>query len=344
MKIGIGLPISHQGVYLPSPFAGPQELVQLAQEAESLGFYSGWGLDFMTPRTDEQMTPGKQPQWHEIIVSLSYLAAVTKKLRLGTASVQLPLRDPFLLAKQAATLDVFSNGRFMLGLGLGTLRTEFLKLRPGDRKIHRGRLFVESIEAMHAFMKDDSVTRDGEFYACDQVCMLPKPIQDPFPLYLAGTTDDTPNRIAKWGSGWLLSRKQLASIDERLDALDDALSAVGRQRSEIDLVITKGLCLGRSREEAFERFYASGIPAKMDEKAEEIGITDKPSSDINRVLEQNLIGTPADIIEQLQPAIEKGINHCVLYYYAANDFNEMMDQIRWFGEEVLPHVQFRSNK
>lgn len=338
MKIGLGLPIAHQGVYLPSPFAGPTELVRIAQEAERLGFYSGWGLDFMTPRTESQMQPGQQPQWHEILISLSFLAAKTKTLRLGTASLQIPLRDPFLLAKQAATLDVFSNGRFMLGVGLGTLRTEFLKLRPRDHAMHRGRLFLESIEAMHALFTQDRVTRSGEYYACEDVCLLPKPVSNRFPLYLAGTTDDTPRRIAKWGSGWLLSRKQLDSIDERLDALDEALEQESRSRSEIDLVITKGLSIGKTREEAFDRFYKSMIPVKMDEKAAEIGIADRPSADPKRVLEQNLIGTPADIIEQLQPEISKGINQCVLYYYAANTADEMMEQVQWFGEDVLPAI------
>jgi len=336
MKFGIGIPVAHQGEYCPTPFAGPNELVTIVQTAERLGFHSAWGLDFMTPRHDPEAVRGSLPEWYEVLTALTYLAGKTSRIRLGTGALQVPLRDPFLLARQAATLDVLSGGRFMLGVGLGTYRVEFERIRARDKGVHRGQLFVESLEALHRFFSEDIVTFTGKHYSCRDLCMVPKPVQQPFPLYITGTTDDVTNRIAAWGSGWLLSRAQSRKLDERLEQLDRSLAAVGRRRSAIDLVVSKGLSLGRSREEALERFYHSILPTRMDSMATALNVGGKPSEDLAMVFEQNLIGTPDDVIEQLAAVRAKSIDHCILYYFPAPDVRELLDQVQWFGEAVMP--------
>jgi alkanesulfonate monooxygenase SsuD/methylene tetrahydromethanopterin reductase-like flavin-dependent oxidoreductase (luciferase family) len=335
MKFGIAAPTSHQGVYLPSPFASPEEICALVERADALGFHSAWGLDYMTPRGTEDRSPDNQLEWHEILISLAYMAARTKSIRLGTASLQLPLRDPFLLARQAATLDLFSQGRFMLGIGLGTDRTEYVRIRPQDRKIRRGDLFLESIEALYKLLGEEKVTYQGQHYRCEDVSVFPRPVQNPLPLYISGTTDDTPRRIANWGAGWLLSRAQIRKLDERLDSLDIELEKVGRNRNEIDLVVTKGLSIANSREAALEKFYSSVLPRRMDSIAKALGVGEKPSQDLDLVFEQNLIGTPDDILEQLEKLSARGLSHCVLYYFPVSSPQEMMDQMAWFGESVL---------
>jgi len=100
MKFGIGIPVAHQGEYCPTPFAGPNELVTIVQTAERLGFHSTWGLDFMTPRHDPEAVRGSLPEWYEVLTALTYLAGKTSRIRLGTGALQVPLRDPFLLARQ----------------------------------------------------------------------------------------------------------------------------------------------------------------------------------------------------------------------------------------------------
>jgi len=197
MKFGICLPISHQGIYLPTPFAGPDDLVQVARLAERLGFYSAWGVDFVTSWHEPVLPRAQWPEWHELMMSLSFLASHTTKIKLGTASIQMPLREPFMFAKQASTLDVLSKGRVILGVGLGVYRQEYLRLYPRNRGVHRSTLFNEYLEAMHRFLTEDAVTFDGNFYACDQLFLIPKPIQNPFPIYISGTTDETYRRVAK---------------------------------------------------------------------------------------------------------------------------------------------------
>jgi probable F420-dependent oxidoreductase len=339
MKFGVCLPVSHQGVYLPTPFASPDDLIRAAQLAERLGFYSAWGLDFVTSWHEPVLPRSEWPEWHEVMMTLSFLASQTTKIKLGTASIQLPLRDPFMLAKQAGTLDVLSKGRVILGVGLGVYRLEYLRLHPRNRKVHRGTLFDEYLEAMHRFFTEDAVSFDGKYYACDQVCLIPKPVQNPFPIYISGTTDETFKRIAKWSTGWLLSRLQAHEVGRQLELLVPYLESAGRNRKEIDLVVTNGLSLGRTREEATTRFKNSMFVRRMDVVAEildpgstNVQISSKPSEDKTK----NLVGTVDDVIEQVAAIEAKGIDHIVLYYFAVDNVQEMCDQIQWFGESVLP--------
>src|SRR5579872_903595 len=339
MRFGIGIPSSHQGIYLPTPFAGPQEMSRVVELAESLGYYSAWGLDFMTPWDNPIRAASEQPEWHEILVTLAYLAARTTKIRLGTVSLQLPLRNPFIVARQASTLDVLSNGRLMLGVGMGFARIEFLRMYPRD-KSPRGERFGEYLEVMHQFLTRNGVSFEGKYYACDQLCMLPKPVQDPFPLYISGVTDAVFDRLIKYGSGWLLSRAQTHDLDQRLDLLDKHLEKAGRKRGEIDLVAPRGLCIGKTREEAMARFRDSVLPFRMDKTAEVYRTgSKKPSEDDARVLEQNFIGTPNDIIQQINEVRDRKITHCILYFMPVKNVHEMCEQIQLFGESILPHFR-----
>ena len=334
MKIGMALPTSMQGVYLPSPFANSGELTSTIQLAERLGFYSAWVFDFMTPFYERHKAADSTPEWYEAMTSISYLAGVSERIMLGTACIQMPLRDPFLLARQAATLDLLSNGRCLLGVGLGQARSEFTDTRPRDARMHRGRLLEESLEALHRFFNQHAVTLEGECYQCHDLRLTPKPIQNPFPLYIAGRTEDTPKRIAKWGTGWLLSRGQADSVEQRIDSLLPHLEQAKRERNEIDLVLTKGLSLGRTHEKAVARFNASMLPGRTAELSGEFGLGTDVS--MQRHYNQNLIGTPEEVAEQIDQVRQLGIDHLVVMYFATPTSNELQDQLQWFGEEVMP--------
>lgn len=334
MKIGMALPTSMQGVYLPSPFANPGELTATVQLAERLGFYAAWVFDFMTPFYERHKDPDSVPEWYEAMASLCYLAGVSERIMLGTACIQMPLRDPFLLARQAATLDLLSGGRCLLGVGLGQARSEFTDTRPRDARMHRGKLLEESLQALHRFFSEHSVTIAGECYQCNDLRLTPKPVQNPFPLYIAGKTADTPKRIAKWGTGWLLSRGQADSVEERIDSLLPHLEQAQRVRSDIQLVLTKGLCLGRTHEQALARFNASMLPDRTAELSSEFGLGTDVS--MQRHYNQNLIGTPEQVAEQVDQVRRLGIDELVVMYFATPTVGELQDQLQWFGEEVMP--------
>jgi probable F420-dependent oxidoreductase len=333
VKLGIALPTSQQGVYLPTPFAGRTELAAIVKAAERLHLDSAWVLDFMTPVYDRHRAAGARPEWYESMTSLAYLAGVTDRIKLGTACIQLPLRDPFLLARQAATLDVLSGGRVLLGVGLGHLRAEFAGMRPRDRHLHRGALLEESLHALHRFFGEETVTFEGAHYQCHELTLTPRPLQQPFPLYLAGKTEDSLRRLARWGAGWLLSRMQAEGVEERVSSLLPHLERAGRRREDVDIVVTKGLSLGRTHEAALARFRASMLPGRMDEIAAEAGIAGRPSAE--RIYHQNLIGTPDEVAEQLDGIRRQGVDHCILMYFAVDNATELLEQLQWFGEEVV---------
>jgi len=320
-------------------------MIRIAQLAERLGYHSAWGLDSVTPWQDPVPPESDWPQWHETLITLGFVAAQTSRIKLGAACIQLPLRDPFLFAKQISTLDVLSKGRVIAGVGLGVYRIEFLRLNPRGRKIRRGTLFDECLEAMHRFRTEGAVTFEGKYYACDQVCLIPKPVQKPFPIYMSGTTDDTFRRIARWSTGWLLSRTRAHEVAHQLDLLDPHLEAVGRHRSEIDLVVTNGLSLGKSREEATKRFRSSVYVQRQEELAKvldpvstNVTITDTPLEDKTR----NMGGTVDDVIEQVAALQAQGITHCVLFHHAVDNVQAMCAQLQWFAEAIMPRFADRA--
>ena len=130
MRISIGVPTGEEGVYSPVPFAGPKDIVHTAQLCERLGFYAVWGLDLITPGPSMGIKEGEIPNWYEVLLSLAYVASVTEHIKLATGVLVLPQREPVLLAKQVSTLDVLSNGRALLGVGVGSHRDEFVAMFP----------------------------------------------------------------------------------------------------------------------------------------------------------------------------------------------------------------------
>src|ERR1700722_16421880 len=120
MKFSVGLPTGFEGLMHPIPFAEPGDFVRLAQLCEGLGYDSVWGNDHITTQNYvRDLFPGQVPRYYEPIIVMAHIAAATSRLRLGTAVPRLPMHEPVYLAKQVATLDQLSGGRFMLGVGVG---------------------------------------------------------------------------------------------------------------------------------------------------------------------------------------------------------------------------------
>src|SRR5262249_50444617 len=141
----------------------------------------------------------------------------------------------------------------------------------------------------------------------------------------------------RWGAGWLLSRMQAEGVEERVASLLPHLEAEGRTRADIEIVVTKGLSLGRTHEAALARFRASMLPGRMDEIAAESGIGGRPPE--GRLYQQNLIGTPDEVAEQLDRVRRQGVDHCILMYFAVQSAPDLLEQLQWFGEEVASRVR-----
>jgi len=147
----------------PIPFVDPADFVRLAKLCERLGYHSVWGNDHITTQDYvRELFPGKPPSFYELLIVLSFCAAATTTLKVGTAVAVLPMRDPFWLAKQAATIDQLSDGRLVLALGVGAYREEFAAWAPRlAPKARRGDMMDEGLELMRRLFTEPRVTHEG---------------------------------------------------------------------------------------------------------------------------------------------------------------------------------------
>jgi probable F420-dependent oxidoreductase len=172
----------------------------------------------------------------EPMVTLSYLAALTRAVRLGTAMLLLPQRNPVYTAKEVSSLDWLSGGRVDLGVGVGWLQEEFDALNvPWPR---RGRRTDEYLEVLHTLWCDDTSSFVGETYTLPPCEMFPKPIQRPHPpIHIGGETDAALRRAARSGQGWHTFNRSPAELAEGLARLDVFLAEAGRTREELRITV-----------------------------------------------------------------------------------------------------------
>ena len=331
MKFGFPIPNCREGRDNLTGHIGPQDLIELAQECERQGFDAGWANDYLTvPKpTAERFDP--PPSWYESMLSLCAIAVKTERIELGVAIIVMPFREPVLLAKQAITLDHFSKGRLLLGIGLGDSREEFLSIKPKEAKAHRGRMLDQGLEAVSRLLSKPESSFEGEDYAYSGVIFHPRPIQNPLPIYISGHSRTTPPRVAKHAKGWLVSFPSLASFKEDWRLVEEAMSERGRAMSELDVTTTWGMRLDKTREKALSYYKQS-----CQEKLKTSGPKERSESWYR---ENNLIGTPQDVAEFLIGFKNAGATHIVPLHIAADTLPEIRDQLQLFAEEVIPLVR-----
>jgi len=174
-----------------------QELVAISQVCEAEGYDSVWATDHIIMPLELREPYG---QVLEPLTTLGYIAARTEKLRLGTSCVIIAQRNPVLVAKQAATLDVFSKGRVILGLGAGWAEKEFGFLNADFAR--RGRVFDESVRLMKALWSEDVVNFEGKFFRVKDALFLPKPVRKGIPIWIGGNGPTAVGRAIRVGDGW----------------------------------------------------------------------------------------------------------------------------------------------
>lgn len=171
----------------------------------------------------------------EPLVTLTYLGARTSKVRLGTAMLLLPQRNPVYVAKEVSTLDWLSGGRVDLGVGVGWLKEEFDALNvPWG---HRGRRTDEYLEVLRTLWRDDTSAYQGEFFELPACEMYPKPVQQPPPVHIGGETRAALRRAARLGQGWHTFNRSPEQLAAGLAELDEELEEAGRSRSELRVTV-----------------------------------------------------------------------------------------------------------
>jgi probable F420-dependent oxidoreductase len=236
MRLGVTVPNS-------GGLAAGDASVILAVLAEQLGFDSVWVVDHLIlPHRSSQSYPYTRQQgvtlpadWAFLdpLITLAAIASRTERVLLGTGVYLMPLRHPIAAAKAAASLDVLSHGRLLLGVGLGWIKEEYEAL--GLPWEARGRLFDEQIDYVRALWRDAAPEFRGEFWQAGGFGFEPKPVKRTIPLLIGGKNDPARRRAAKRGDGWHLIDMSPDEVREARAALDQDCRAVGRDPAEVPI-------------------------------------------------------------------------------------------------------------
>lgn len=337
MRFSIGLPTCMEGMMYPIPFASSDQIIDIAQYAETLGYHSVWGNDHMTTQRyvrDEYATP---PNFWEILITLATIAANTKTIRVATG-VLVPAmrRDIVVVAKQIATLDQFSGGRLLVGMGVGAYREEFEALNPG-RDAQRGEILEECIQALRMLFSQRVADWNGKYFSFRDVEMYPKPVQSPLPIYVGGNNQNAIRRAAVYGQGWMGAGLPADQLHMHVSRLREIAAENGRDAGSIDIAPQYAACIDSSNELAIRRFRGSQMYKHL---ASLKATTLKDQVKAGAAFEDtHLIGDSQSIIEKIEKLREVGMTHLSGILFTANTPQEMKDQMQRFAEEVVPHFQ-----
>jgi len=235
-KLGFGLPVS-------GSWATPANMITIAQRAERLGYESLW--------TYQRLLQPVDGGWGEMyrcvqdpIVSLAYVAAVTRRMRLGTAILNAPFYTPVMLAKQLTTLDQVSGGRLDAGLGLGWSREEFAAANIAYE--NRGARTEELVTGLKNIWTADVAAYQGRFFTLEPSEVRPRPVQRPHPpILLGGAAEPALRRVGRLADGWISSsRHNLRKIGDDIALISSAATEAGRDPAALRFVVRGVLRLG----------------------------------------------------------------------------------------------------
>ncbi len=241
------------------PCSYPDAAARVAKAAEAAGFESLWGGEHVV-LPDPQAPPSPLAPGDRItdpVVTLAFVAAHTTRIRLGTGIIILPQRNPLVLAKELATLDVLSNGRLIFGVGVGYLEPEFRAL--GAPFEDRGRVTDEYLAAIRAIWTQAAPAYQGRFATFQGVQAHPQPVQKPTPpIVIGGHTPGAFRRAVQHGHGWYGFALDAAATARCIEGLRAAEASGGRPAELPPLEISVSP-RGRIDRDAARAFAALGV-------------------------------------------------------------------------------------
>ena len=344
MKFGLfGGAVAKTGTTHDAPASGParlnvsisddshgyRQLIDAIVEAESLGYHSFFVVEHHFTGV---------AQISASLNLLTFLAARTATIRLGTAVIVVPWHNPVLLAEQVATLDVLSNGRFDFGVGRGYRPSEFdrfcVPLDEADARFEESMALIK-----RALASDERFSHESERWKFHDIIVEPPPVQRPYPpLWLAAGRPESLRKAA--ADGYRLLLDQFATFDtilERFAIYREAVEASGRRFDPMDVGVARGLAIVRDaaeREQALtKRMQALGRMGRLAKSEDGQYVSSMaPDPDLLKAAEEGtLIGTPDEIIERIHRLRDGGVRNILL-----SGPLRSTDQLRAFAEEVMP--------
>ncbi len=296
-------------------------MLEFARRADQLGFDALLSGDHIVLPFEEQYDhpyspDGRfgidthQPQGHlnESMTLLGYLAGITERIALGTSVMVLPYRNPIIAAKGWAGLDVMSNGRAICGIGVGWSRWAFDAL--GISFEERGAMTDEAIEVMRTLWTQPAPEFKGRFSRFDGIGFLPKPIQDPLPIWIGGQSRVAARRAARYAQCWHATRATPEHIAGLLPEFHDLLGEFGRVPGDVMVSLKRRLHLT------------------------DVGIDPGPAP----FTPDEIVGTIDQVIADAHRCRELGINQ-LTYDFRTSEPDEQIAIIERLAEHLLPAVR-----
>jgi len=304
MSIAIG--------YMPGAFGqggeNPDYLRQLVEVGDKHGYDSIWLSDRIV--SDKFSL--------EPMIALSMVAAYSQRMKFGTSVLAMPLRNPVVLAKQIATLDFLSQGRFFPAVGLGQEEPEEYEAC-GVTKEGRVTRTEEGIRLMRRLWEEDSVTHEGEYYTCHNVSITPKPFFKPSPpVWIGGRSPAAARRVGRVGDGWLVSSATTQEVTEGREIIFDTAKENNREIEDDHVGVLIGYYISSNVEETVAKTYKYVTRHRPDAY----------------FTEYSALGPSEAISETIQRYVEAGASKFVMRPLCQAE--ETMEQLDLLGKDVLP--------
>jgi probable F420-dependent oxidoreductase len=305
MSVAIGLGL------MEYPFAGAGDYWRWVDLCEAGGVDSIWQTDRLVSRTPIL----------ECMTVMAALAGRTRRLRFGMNVVSLALRDPVLLAKQCATIDVLSEGRLLPAFGIGSPLGPEWETLDIDTKT-RGRRTDESLEIIARLWREESVDFAGRHYRLKGASISPKPVQPDLPMWIGGSSDAAIRRTAKYGTGWQGGGETMEDAIRVVAGIKQALPAAGRSIDEDHYGASFPFHFGSPSDPVVGR--------AMDAYAKRTG---------RDPTKQFAVGDANTILDRVGEYVAGGIQKFILRPIGSGE--QVLAQTRLLIEQVLPQVGTR---
>ena len=302
---------------------GYWDVAELARRAEELGF------DRVT--IGEHIMDGNPPRPTLLnIPAMAAAAGATRTLRVMTGIVIAPLYHPVMLAKLAGSLDLISGGRLDFGIGVSGQRDTRVEFEALDISVRtRGRRTDEILQVVKRLWTEEHVTHQGRFFSFDDVTLLPRPVQQPYPpIWVAGRSEAAMRRAAVLGDGWypyLFSVRRLRSSNE---TVRNYAAEAGRDLTGFHWGLDQPTAICDDPKEA--------LALAVVNLGQRYVTPERSAEDIARAL--CITGTPLDCVSAVEERIDAGARDINLSFLAA-DAKGLFRQMEMFAQQVLPHFR-----
>ncbi len=323
-KLRFGLLLPHFG-----SLASMEKCLEGARRAEAYGFDSVWARDHVVFQPHE--LESNDNTHIECMILLSALASTTRNITLGTA-MTICHRHPIHLAQAFSSLSQISNGRVILGMGLGGFSHEFAAVGRPTEITARAALAKLNVDICRRLWSGEKLSYSGAGFQFENVALKPRPVK-PIPIWVGGGTRAACRRAAAYGDGWMPARVTLATFSERIAYLRHLCRESGRPM--VESAVMPLTSVGKNRESSLRGIDLRTIMEEAQRFTKWVKPDGKEYSDVSRGIV--LGGSPADIVEESRAYEAAGANHIV--YDLRLRFADWYEQIELLGKEVLPALR-----